>query len=445
MQHAPSAGVTKPPCPRYYGRAMCSGKVRTPLLIPLMLALLLPLVLVLVSGCAGLPETQQQLVAAEAEEEAPQEEAPEEADPPGDPREDEPAPEAASPDDAGSAEEARGVAEPVQDPLETVLQLLPEEQAALSTQPGAEPIVAEIDLTGDGRAELVVFTVAGGDGSRALSELSDISRTVDAERMSARFGVSIFQVSGREALLLEEVSAGRSPVLRNAGVRRLREEGDLPVAFFFDFVDARGQETVWIVHGGGEKVSTLSIRKDAIFGASLEDIDDDGVTDVLRSERILEDGTGYETFITWLRWDGEKYGSYRTTNVVRNLNAYLRKAAGRISDGDFGAFAELALSPEVLAELRQAGVSPLDIANRILQPASSALQSFRSLIGRDGRLEAAEFPRYFENPFPKAGARVTTPVRIVCCGGLSAVFETQLVMAENPFETPQFHFIPAKE
>jgi hypothetical protein len=217
------------------------------------------------------------------------------------------------------------------------------------------------------------------------------------------------------------------------------------VAFFFDFVNARGQETVWIVHGGGDAVSRLSIRKDAIFGASLEDIDDDGVTDVLRSERILEDGTGYETFITWLRWDGEKYSTYRTTNVVRNLNAYLRKAAGRIAGGDFAGFAELALSPAVLGELRGSGISPLEIANRVLQPVSSSLQSFRSLIGRDGRLEAVEFPRYFENPFPKAGASVTTPVRIACCGGLSAVFETQLVMAENPFETPQFHFIPAKE
>jgi hypothetical protein len=40
---------------------------------------------------------------------------------------------------------------------------------------------------------------------------------------------------------------------------------------------------------------------------------------------------------------------------------------------------------------------------------------------------------------------VTTPVRVVCCGGLSAVFETQLVLSENPFREPQFYFVPVED
>ena len=305
-------------------------------------------------------------------------------------------------------------------------------------------VLVEIDLNQDGVQEVCLFTVRDGEGSRSLEVLSDISRTVDKETLSAGFGVEIFDVADGRPTLLRDVAAGTSPVLRDVGVRRLNQDGELPVAFYFDFADSKGQQLVWVVHGGGDRVSTLVLRKDALFGTKVKDIDNDGILDVLRSERHIEDGTGYETFITWIRWNGRSYSEYRTTNIVRNLNEYLATAGRILGSSNLTAFVEKALSQRTLESLRAEGLDALMIVNRILQPSSSSLQSFGELLRRDGKVEAAEFPRFFENPFSDPGATLTIPVRIVCCGGLSAVFETRLAMAENPFSSPQFFFIPGK-
>ncbi|NBC28396.1 MAG: hypothetical protein GVY29_00210 [Spirochaetes bacterium] len=326
--------------------------------------------------------------------------------------------------------------------MRRIIDLLPSGHRPLTAREGGDPITAEIDLNQDGVQEVCLFTVRDGDGSRSLEVLSDISRTVDEEALSAAFGVEIFDVADGRPTLLRDVAAGTSPVLRDVGVRRLNQDDRLPIAFYFDFADSKGQQLVWVVHGGGARVSTLVLRKDALFGTEVKDIDDDGILDVLRSERHLEDGTGYETFITWIRWNGRTYSEYRTTNIVRNLNEYLATAGRILGASDLSVFAEKALSERTLERLRAEGLDDLMIVNKILRPSSSSLQSFRELLRRDGEVEAAEFPRFFENPFSDPGATLTTPVRIVCCGGLSAVFETRLAMAENPFSSPQFFFIP---
>jgi len=335
---------------------------------------------------------------------------------------------------------------PPPDP-EALAERLGSERTVLREAEGEPPVFARVDLTDDGIRDLVLFTVATGsagptDGANTLSGFSDISRAVDEPALSGRFGVSIFDPSEEPPRRMAAIEAGRKPVLRDVGVRRLNTAGPLPVAFYFDFADARGQELVWIVHGGGDRVSRLVLRQDALFGTQVKDVDDDGILDVVRSERHLEDGTGYETFITWLKWNGREYVEHRTTNIVRNVNEYVAAAAEALGRADFAAFVATALSADTRARLRQRGVDDVEIVDRILRPASGAGQSFAEFVRGPGDIESAEFPRFFENPFPGPGETVTTPVRVACCGGLSGVFETQLAMSANPFRDPQFYFIP---
>jgi hypothetical protein len=387
-------------------------------------------------GCASGPAESSGVAMggreADEAEDAPRDDGAPEEQPEGD------APEEAEPTAPASAE-----AEEERPVLERIVEVLPAGHRPLVEREGGAPITVEIDLTGDGRQEVCLFTMRGGEGSTSLEVLSDISRAVDAKELSAGFGVEIFDVSDSRPTLLRDVLAGKSPVLRDVGVRRLNQDAALPIAFYFDFADSKGQQLVWVVHGGGDRVSNLVLRKDALFGTKVEDIDDDGILDVLRSERHLEDGTGYETFITWLKWNGRAYTEHQTTNIVRNLNEYLAASGRILGSGDLSAFVERALSARTLERLRGRGLDDVAILNRIFRPSSSSLQSFLELVRRDGTVEAAEFPRFYENPFPDPGATLTTPVRVVCCGGLSAVFETRLAMAENPFASPQFFFIPA--
>ena len=388
------------------------------------------LLAVALGSCATAPEPAGLLAAGPPEEPS----GPEEAEPP----------EVSSPEESPAAE--RRVEPPR--PRDLAAEL-PADRRAVTSAAGRAPISIEVDLTGDGVAEICLFTVSGGDDAASLEVLSDISRTVNEEELEARFAVAVFEVAGGRTTLLEEIEAGTSAVLRDVGLRRLNQDGALPVAFYFDFADAAGQKLVWIVHGGGERVSRMVLRKDALFGSEVEDIDDDGVLDIVRSERHMEDGTGYETFVTWLRWNGRGYEEYRTTNIVRNLNGFLTRAARRLGSGDFRGFAEIALSQRVLERLEREGVSPLGMVDRMLSPATASINSFSELTapsgGVDARsgIEGAEFPRFFENPFPSPGGTVTVPVRVVCCGGLSAVFETTVAMAENPFDAPQYYFVPA--
>ncbi len=56
------------------------------------------------------------------------------------------------------------------------------------------------------------------------------------------------------------------------------------------------------------------------------DIDGNSILDIIDWEDGLEEGTGYETYLTWFRWTGKEYREYKSTNVVRNLNSFLEQA-----------------------------------------------------------------------------------------------------------------------
>ncbi len=404
---------------------------RSPIHAALVAAGVATLLVVALAACATAPESAPHLARGEPEEPS----VPEDGEPP----------------QVASSREAPAEERRIDPPRPRDLAAeLPADRRAVTSAAGRAPISIEVDLTGDGVAEVCLFTVSGGDDASSLEVLSDISRTVNEKELEARFAVAVFEIVAGRATLLEELEAGTSAVLRDVGMRRLNQDDSLPVAFYFDFADASGQKLVWIVHGGGDRVSRMVLRKDALFGSEVEDIDDDGVLDIIRSERHLEDGTGYETFVTWLRWNGRTYEEHRTTNIVRNLNAFLKRAARRLGSGDFRGFAEIALSPRVLERLDREGVAPLGMIDRMLRPATASIDSFSELTAPSGDadtrsgIEGAEFPRYFENPFPSPGGTVTVPVRVVCCGGLSAVFETTVAMAENPFDAPQYYFVPAE-
>ena len=80
----------------------------------------------------------------------------------------------------------------------------------------------------------------------------------------------------------------------------------------------------------------------------------------------MEEGTGYETFLTWHRWNGKTFYEYRTTNVVRNLNTFLRSTKELLLEGRYNEFISYGVDPLRAAALKKAGLKDSEIALRSL-------------------------------------------------------------------------------
>jgi hypothetical protein len=199
---------------------------------------------------------------------------------------------------------------------------------------------------------------------------------------------------------------------------------------------------------GSQGVSTFSVEQTPVTDSRVLDIDDDGIRDVLKAQAVFEQGRGYETFLTWFRWDGRRFAPHETTNIVRNLNTFLRLLEEHLADGNLSQFLTHALPPEA-----QAGGSPAGGTADLVERRETAGSLFRREDETAVRLEtlleefelaSVAFPEFLENPFPDPGYRtsVTAPVRIDTVAGNTFYYRADIVMSENPFTGKQFWLAP---
>jgi hypothetical protein len=107
----------------------------------------------------------------------------------------------------------------------------------------------------------------------------------------------------------------------------------MPYCVSSSFQTAEGKERIWVIFSRYNKFSTFTISDTVSEHTVLRDINSNGVLDVVRWSQIFEEGTGYETFLTWYRWNGLKYVQHESANVVRSLNSFLSQAGRLLQAG----------------------------------------------------------------------------------------------------------------
>jgi hypothetical protein len=316
-------------------------------------------------------------------------------------------------------------------------------EVRLLTVGGRVPLLL-YDLNRDGHPEC--FAVAVRDRTLRPAEiesLSQSSRLFDPEAPTVGF-----------ALLVYGNSQGslRRPALIDLGQRRVFEaltrtpltaNRAVPLAVTVSFLnpDGRDQELLVFDNAGGSPRYRRSLVESLSVRSWLEDIDADGTLDILTRERVLEEGVGYETFLTWSRWNGRAFTEVQTRNVLRNLAVFLASVREQLLCGDLHRLAELAAEGRDLSRLRARGLGEAEVLAALLGLKAAGWKELP-------RVTEVLFPEILEDPFiarDAAGMYFQLTYRMVDENGLSYLPVTRLYMLRNPFGERQFAFKPGAD
>lgn len=298
------------------------------------------------------------------------------------------------------------------------------------------------DLDKNGYADYLLLTLHSDEGEFVDSGVLMDSRRLFQESLPyVDYGVAIFYqypdgVIKRYTILLED-----KLVLQDFRFQEIRRGRDFPFNLAVSFQTTEGTEEEWIILQG-RGISRFTVEQTLSKNSLVGDIDGDDLMDVVVHQEGFEEGSGYETFITWYRWDGREFKVHDTTNVVRNLREFFKRVEETVlADGWYSCLSGC-LDSEALAEFRSRGLENGELLNRFFKPLEDQ-GAPPPLIEIDP--VGVVFPSILENPFTYQNLsqqKFSFILKIQDRSGDSFFYEGLLGMSLNPFTATQFIFLP---
>jgi hypothetical protein len=260
--------------------------------------------------------------------------------------------------------------------------------------------------------------------------------------------LAVFLQRADEVVSMYRLPLGSWKVFDSFGSLRIDPSRNLPLSISAAFQTQEGTEHHWVIFYRYDKFSIFTFSDTISTRYEVRDLDRDGVLDLLEWHKVFEEGTGYETYITWYRWTGRSYSRHETTNVVRNLNSFLGRIAELLEENHWGLLLRTTLRPEdrrALEEIDDTGA----LFARLFRD-ESAPQPTEAL-------QKVIFPKIFENPFhshntdtaeagkPRRAAGFDTvrfSARFIYRDGSSQVRKCKIGMSANPFSGNEFFLVP---
>ncbi len=320
-----------------------------------------------------------------------------------------------------------------------VSKLYPEELQPLILR-GRMPILLH-DLDRDRNPECFTLAIPSrGIDSREAGRLDDSSRLFHEQIEPVSFSLLVFANRQGNFRRLKILPLGDRQVFESLRKTPLYANRSLPVIITVSFQTLEGREVELFVfdNASGLPRARQGLAETLSRQFRLEDIDGNGMTDLFVKEGAMEEGTGFETFLKWYRWNGRDFVEYQTRNVVRNLNAFLLNAKELVLAGKLREAVNVLVDPAALSKLRKAGLNDAEILIRTMGLEELGLREFPSL-------REVIFPQVLEDPFAAEndrGSYFTISYRMIDVNGTSYIASARVYMLSNPFRARQFAFAP---
>jgi hypothetical protein len=275
-----------------------------------------------------------------------------------------------------------------------------------------------------------------------FTNLSDVSQLLKENRKSVDFFLAVYLQLQGSMISMYRIPIGSGIVISDFSILSIKKGKIIPLGINISFQTAKGMNSEWIVFSSYNKFSLFSMRENISTNNNIVDIDNDNIIDIVEWEDGLEEGTGYETYLTWYRWNGREFREYQSTNIVRNLNGFLEQSRLYLSFEQMHDFFRYSLSTIDYKEYNQSKDNFSDWMQKIFRPVPGTEPDKDELNNCDKFLSIT-FPQIFENPFSPQGKTdriFNINVRFVCTGGYSFIRTARISMNPNPFEKPQFSF-----
>jgi len=332
-----------------------------------------------------------------------------------------------------------------------------------------KPIFVVCDCNNDGDTEFFVLfaeSILENDVSEiSIDSVRDLRNIYREEIYLRQFLLAVYkyQENGEEKkfihkqnIVLEENGAFSS--LKEIEIDKRKKIYGISV----NFLTSIGMHEDIVIKRKGS-YSITSIKNTLSDSTRKEDIDDDGIIDLLRYEKVFVDGFGVETFITWYKFNGEKFLPVKTINTVKDLRAFLGESRLYLESKRIDLFIKKTVAPPILKKLNLAKISSEKILQRIFYPVkkeSSDLIDITTMLSSNEDIGFI-FPEIFENPFRMDNDGLfsfTTYVRVLLKndGAIISsdddsddtdnssvneeIYFVKIYMSNNPFEENRFFF-----
>jgi len=308
-------------------------------------------------------------------------------------------------------------------------------------------IFLSTDLDRNGLDDVIVLYVSADHFSEADADLlSDFSRLYDITSKPFDCYLQVFfQFEGRITPVYR-IPLGKKVVFDSLKQVEIKKDSDRPFAVSASFQFLDGSERDWVIFGEGG-ISRFTMKESFSVKPEIRDIDGDNYIDIVIHQRSFEEGTGYETFLTWYKWDGSNFKEYKNTNIVRNLKNFLSFIRKYIQSHNWEKLLEHSLPSETLKELYSKGLEPGEICTRIFQPSTASeeerLQYSEAPPLIELNVKEVLFPEILENPFvrtEKGDYLFPLSVRITAKEGIF-VYNAKIKIPMNPFVSRQYQFV----
>jgi hypothetical protein len=300
------------------------------------------------------------------------------------------------------------------------------------------------DLDNDQHPECLSLGVPSrGIDSEEMVRLVDPSRLFQEGNEPVPFSLLVFVNHKGNFQRLKTLELGEHVVFEYFRAIPLYTNRTLPLIITAAFQTVEGREVALLVFDSATSppiyrqslVETLSTQY------RLEDLDGNGMVDLFVKERAIEEGTGFETFLTWYRWNGRDFVEYRSRNVVRNLNTFLASATELLVTGDIREMVSFLIDPAMVRTMRRKGWNDHRILIHTLGLEEMGIEEFPTL-------REAVFPPLLEDPFTSEdaeGSFFDITYRMIDLNGTSYIAKARLSMPTNPFKDRQFTFSPNRD
>ena len=303
------------------------------------------------------------------------------------------------------------------------------------------------DLNADEIPEILVPGIESKNPADAdFEHISSFSRLFDAEKAKIKFNLYIFYSPEGVYTLFRKISLGYNQVFKSFSKLYGNTKIQDPVIIAAAFQTGDGTLYKWVLFKKPElkPISIFQFEETIFKQAVIKDIDDDDTIDVIIQEKSIEEGVGYETYLSWMKWNGKRFVEYKNINVVRNLNAFLARIRDLLIKGDINKLLSFAIDSRQLNSALKEGISKKDILENFFGISRETRGSSQS--ETVNAIANVIFPDILDNPFylnDDKGFYFLLTYRIVYQDDVALIAETLLYMKKNPFGERQFMLIPA--
>ncbi len=323
-----------------------------------------------------------------------------------------------------------------------ILETTPDSFAPVLTDNGRIMIIYR-DLDQNGYRDAFFLVVKNRENlDSEFDSLSDVSILLKNDSEPVDFFLSVYLQLQGGMVSMFRIPVGSSVVLSDFSVVTIEEDAELPLGINISFQTVKGTDREWIIFSSYNKFSLFSMTENISEYSYSYDIDGDKIIDIVDWEDGLEEGTGYETYLTWYKWNGREYREYLSTNIVRNLNGFLEQARLYLSFDQLEQFFIHSLSTDDYSKFKESGANYSEWLDLVFRPVPGSGSDQNEFLNCD-KLRSVVFPQIFENPFVPGNISphiCNINVRFECDDGYSFIRTARIQMNRNPFHKPQFSF-----